>query len=146
MWEQISPNWTDSNHCFRYGSYSDIHTEKYFRNLFKSTRNQILFTIYQLIWNQTYVRLDQNQSENGYYNMISIWFNKISKRFLCDITNTLSNIAFITVQFLPPNSPGNARRSFHKLFILLNPSQENTFLFNTSLLRRKDLLTDLRGI
>ena len=24
-----------------------------------------------------------NQSENGKYNLISVWFNKISKRFLC---------------------------------------------------------------
>ena len=35
--------------------------EKYFRNLIKST------------W---------NQSENGIYNLISVWFNNISKRFL----------------------------------------------------------------
>ena len=24
-----------------------------------------------------------NQSENGNYNLISVWFNKISKRFIC---------------------------------------------------------------
>ena len=33
------------------------HTEKYFLNLIKSTRNKIVFTNFQLIWNQTDVRL-----------------------------------------------------------------------------------------
>ena len=28
-----------------------LHTEKYFRNLIKSNRNQIGFTIFRLIWN-----------------------------------------------------------------------------------------------
>ena len=53
------------------------------RNLIKSTRNHIVFTIFRLIWNQTDARLILNQSENGKYNLISGWFNKISKRFLC---------------------------------------------------------------
>ena len=59
------------------------HAEKTFRNLIKSHRNQIVFTIFQLIWNQTDVRLDPNQSENGKYNLISVRVNKISKIFLC---------------------------------------------------------------
>ena len=46
------------------------HTGKSFRNLIESTRNQIVFTIFQLIWNQTDVQLVPNQSENGKYNMI----------------------------------------------------------------------------
>ena len=53
------------------------HTEKSFRNLIKSTRNQIVFTIFRLIWIQTNFRLDLNQSKNGKYNLISGWFNKI---------------------------------------------------------------------
>ena len=36
-----------------------VHTEKSFRNLIKSTRNQIVFTIFRLIWNQTDVHLVQ---------------------------------------------------------------------------------------
>ena len=56
------------------------------RNLFEivlnQSRNQILFTIFQLIWNQTDVRLDPSQSKNGKYNLILGWFNKISKIFL----------------------------------------------------------------
>ena len=60
-----------------------LDTEKSFRNLIKSTWNQSVFTIFRLIWNQTDVRLDPNQSENGIHNLISGWFNKISKRFLC---------------------------------------------------------------
>jgi len=55
-----------------------LHTEKSFRNLVKSTRNQIVFTIFRLIWNQTDVRLVQNQSEDAKYNLISGWFDKIS--------------------------------------------------------------------
>ena len=41
------------------GNYSDIYQQ-----------NQIVFTIFQLIWNQTDVRLVPNQSENGKYNLI----------------------------------------------------------------------------
>ena len=63
-----------------------IHTEKSFHNIIKSTRNQIVLTIFRLIWNQTDVRLVQNHSENGKYNLISGWFNKTSKRFLCVYT------------------------------------------------------------
>ena len=48
--------------------FFSLHTEKYFRNLIKSTRNQIVFTIFRLIWNPTDVRLVSNQSENGIYN------------------------------------------------------------------------------
>ena len=57
------------------------HTEIYFQNLIKSTRNQIVFTIFPLIWNQTDVRLVPNQSQNVDYNLISVWFNKIRNIF-----------------------------------------------------------------
>ena len=70
-----------------------VHTEKYFQNLFeifsksfrnlmKSNWNQILVTIFLLIWNQTDVRLIPNQSENSNYNLISVSFDKILERFL----------------------------------------------------------------
>ena len=49
-----------------------------FRNIIKSTGNQVVFTIFWLILIQTDLRLDPNQSENGEYNLISGWFNKIS--------------------------------------------------------------------
>ena len=53
------------------------------RNIIKSNRNQIVFIIFRLTWNQTdSVRLVPNQSENGKYNLISVWLNKISIRFL----------------------------------------------------------------
>ena len=45
--------------------------EKCFRNLIKSTRNQIVFTILP------------NRLENGIYNLISGWFNKIPKIIFC---------------------------------------------------------------
>ena len=57
-------------------------SEKYFRNLIKSTWNQIVFTIFRLIWSQTDIRLDPNQPENSKYNLISGWINKIPKSFL----------------------------------------------------------------
>ena len=63
-------------------SYSSpAHTEKYFLNLVELTRNQIVFTIFRLIWIQTGFRLDPNQSENGKYNLISGWFNNIWNYF-----------------------------------------------------------------
>ena len=43
-----------------------------FPNLIESNRNQIVFTIFRLIWHQTDVRLVPNQPENGKYNMISV--------------------------------------------------------------------------
>ena len=61
----------------------ELFTEKSFQNLIKSKWNQIVFTIFLLIWIDMNVRLDPNQSENGKYNLILFWFNKISKRFLC---------------------------------------------------------------
>ena len=53
------------------------------RNLIKSNRNQIVFTIFRLNWNQTDVHSISNQSQNGKYNLISVRFDKITKRFHC---------------------------------------------------------------
>ena len=47
-----------------------VHTEKSFRDQVTSNRNLIVFTIFRLIWNQTEVCLDLNQSENSKYNLI----------------------------------------------------------------------------
>ena len=60
-----------------------LHTEKSCRNLIKSNRNQLEFTILQLIWNQTDVGLVPNQKENDKYYLNSVLFNYISKIFLC---------------------------------------------------------------
>ena len=46
-------------------------TEKYFRNFIKSNQNQIVFTIFRSIWNQTDDRLVPNQSVHAKYNLIS---------------------------------------------------------------------------
>ena len=59
-----------------------LHTENFFRNLNKSTRNQIVSTIIRLVWKQTNGGSVPNQSVHAKYNLISVWFNKISKRFL----------------------------------------------------------------
>ena len=57
--------------------------KKCFRNIIKSNRNLMVFTIFRLIWNLTDVRLVPNHSGNGKYNLILIRFNNILKRFLC---------------------------------------------------------------
>ena len=62
-------------------------TKHYARNFapriaqFKN-RNQIVFTIFRLIWDQMDVRLFPNRSGNGKYNLISVGCYKILKRFL----------------------------------------------------------------
>ena len=51
--------------CLRDRNLSDsppvyAHTEKYFRNIIKSNRNLIVFTMHRLVWNQTNVRFVPN--------------------------------------------------------------------------------------
>ena len=58
-------------------------SEKYFRNLVKSNWNQIVYTIFRLIWNQKDIRMVPNQSENGKYNLISVLLKNTTKIFLC---------------------------------------------------------------
>ena len=72
-----------THRCIRHEKYLPLHTEKYFWNLIKSNWNQVLFTVSWLIWNQTDVRFVLNKSVHGKCNLISVWFIKISKRFLC---------------------------------------------------------------
>ena len=55
-----------------------IHTEKSFWNCIKSNPNQIVFTIFPLIRNQTELFFVPNQSEKGIYNLIPV----ISTRML----------------------------------------------------------------
>ena len=55
------------------GNRGYLHTEKSFRNIIKSNRIKIVFTIFRLIWNQTdSVRFLPNQSKNGKYNLNSV--------------------------------------------------------------------------
>ena len=57
----------------------DLHTEESFGNLFKSNRNQIIFTIFQLIWNQTdTVRL---LFQINWKMVNTILFRFVTKRF-----------------------------------------------------------------
>ena len=64
--------------CF---DVTSTHTEKSYRIFIKSNRNQIVFTTFRLIWNQTFLSLVQNQSKNRKYNQISCLFNKIPATF-----------------------------------------------------------------
>ena len=66
-----------------------LHTEKSFRNLIKLNRNQILFTIFRLIPNQSDVRLVRNQPGNCQYNLT---LNKISKRFLTGLVKRATRV------------------------------------------------------
>ena len=59
---------------------SDVHTDKSFRNLIKSNRNQIVITIFQWIWNQTNLCLVPNPSEM----VNTTWFQFDLRRFLKD--------------------------------------------------------------
>ena len=87
IWEEIfthqliQTNWIYTSTII--GHPLCLHADKSFRNLIKSTRNQIVYTIFQLLWNRTDFRLIPNQLENGIYNLISVWFDNISKKFLC---------------------------------------------------------------
>ena len=56
------------------------------RNFIKSNWNQIVFTIFRLIYDQTDFRLVLNHLENGKYNLISVVFNKTS---LCTRTKRI---------------------------------------------------------
>ena len=47
-----------------------VHTEKYFLNFVKSDPNQIVFTIFRLIYNQMLFHSAPNQSEKCKYNLI----------------------------------------------------------------------------
>ena len=62
------------------GSGNSVHTQT---NHIKGNRNQIVFNIFRLIWDQTELHLVQIQTENGKYNQNLVWINQIQKRFLC---------------------------------------------------------------
>ena len=60
-----------------------IYTEKFFRNHIESNRNQIVCTIFWLIWNRKRMRplAVPNQSKNSKCNRILVRFNIFSKKF-----------------------------------------------------------------
>ena len=74
--------------------------------LIKLTRNQIVSTIFRLIWNTTDVRLVPNQSENGKCNLIPVWFNKIS---LCVVKSNIEISSFKPLVRYCPDVRGVAR-------------------------------------
>ena len=61
--------------------------KKYFLNLVNWNRNRIVFTIFQLIWNQTEFHLVPNLSVNYKYNLIPLALTKIRKDSSVSITN-----------------------------------------------------------
>ena len=75
--------WIAVHRCRVWARSPHVHTENCFTNLIESNRNQIVFTMHRLILdpNERSVAVS-NLLENGKHNLISVWFNKISKRFL----------------------------------------------------------------
>ena len=66
-----------------------VHTEKYFWNIIKSNRIRLYlpFSNWFETANGQCPFAVPNQSVHGKYNLISVWFNKIWKRFLCVYTD-----------------------------------------------------------
>ena len=58
--------------CFNYLYCAVSHTEKYFFNLVKSTRNQIVFTIFRMIW----IQINWNMVKIIYFQIDLIRFRK----------------------------------------------------------------------
>ena len=50
--------------------FYNVHTGKSFRNIIKPNRNQIVLTIFRLIWIQTDVRLDPNRDNEGLMDIL----------------------------------------------------------------------------
>ena len=70
---RLVPNWSED------GKYNPIQVDiiRFIKDFSVSKQNQIILNIYNTVC------FVINQSEHSKYNLISIWFNKISKRFLC---------------------------------------------------------------
>ena len=58
---------------------SMIHTEKTSFNFSHINRKPIVFTVSQIIWNQTKFHLVSNQSKNSVYNLISVMSISLQK-------------------------------------------------------------------
>ena len=80
VWSNAN-EWTSLSHSSGHDLPS-LRTEKYFRNLIESNSNQIDSDWFGTA-NAHCPFVVPNQSENGQYNLILVWFNEISKRFLC---------------------------------------------------------------
>ena len=103
------------------------------RNLIQSNWNQIVFTIYRLIWSQMdNLRLVPNQSVHGNYNMILVWFKKISKRFFfmyvffINLQSSIHNISiyiYVCYEIVSADSvDGSALQRFQVLWVRARPS------------------------
>ena len=81
MGDFTKPKINHSNGCKKNIHEHCVHTEKYFQNLVKLNQNQIVSTIFLLIWKskRTSVWLQINRC------MVDL-DNKISKRFFCVTT------------------------------------------------------------
>ena len=68
-----------------FAHFTNIQNGEIFSEFWYINPNQIVLTIFRLIWNQTESHLVQNQSEDGKYDLIPIDFKKSEKKFVCNI-------------------------------------------------------------
>ena len=108
-------------------------TENYFRNLVKPTRNQIVFTIFRLTLNQTDVRLVPKQSENGKYNLISVFGH---------LSEILLNQTEIRLH-LPWTNWFRSKRTY--VWFKINRKMVNTIWFRVDLIRFRKYFSACTG-
>ena len=78
---------TSQKRRLQFPQWAGAMREKYFWNPVNPNRNQIVFTIFRLIWNQMDVSLDPKQLENGR----TIWFRVGLIRFWKDFSGTIAS-------------------------------------------------------
>ena len=61
-----------------------VHMEYTFWSHFETDRDRIVFKFFQLVWNQTDVRLVPDRLEDDECNPVSVWLSWISGRILCN--------------------------------------------------------------
>ena len=94
--------WGDCKNIFQISlNQTEIRFYLPFFDLFGTTNRQRPFAV-------------PNQSENGKYNLISVWFNKISKRFFCVRSNILSYKRLVQTRHCNHNKLTNFYNYFKK--------------------------------
>ena len=114
-------------------------TEKSFRNLIKSNQNQIVWTIFRLIWNQAdIVRLVSNQSNMYHRCMVNtIWFRFDLMQFWKDFSVCklyylfLSNwMEYDRADHIPFNLVQNWKQKCHRDHIPFNSKGKENKVFS----------------
>ena len=133
---------------WRFISQRNFYTkEKLKINLFeiliiKLNRNQIEFTMHRLIWNSKRMRsfAVPNQSVHVIHNLISVWYNKIWKRFLCVVQlirclQSAERLASFGAHLIPPQH--HSTMAEYQVIGLDPPTRHSIMPTNTSLLTHR---------